>query len=127
MAILSDKNIDPYWFEKELIISLLEKEPLSRIELRNRIIRLQQDHPHPLFQGKYHTNSTYNYWIRKLKEQCLVREINKIFILTNLGKWVANSNLNDICDRYSFLETFICKECSKKVVTRMIILYYVPR
>ena len=104
------KGIDPESHENLLTISLLRNGMLSRNELKERIRRIQEIKWSP--NSKPHAYRTYDKWIRDLIRRGIVERLGDQVKLTDLGKWIANSNLGDIFERNSFLDTFICKRCS---------------
>jgi hypothetical protein len=110
MAII--KGIDPESHENLLAISLplLRNGMLSRNELKERMRRIQETKWSPNF--KHHEYRTYDKWIRVLVQRGIVERLGDQVKLTDLGRWIANSNLGDIFERDSFLDTFICKRCS---------------
>jgi hypothetical protein len=107
MAII--KGIDPESHENLLTISLLRNGMLSRNELKERIRRIQETKWSPNF--KPHAYRTYDYRIRDLIRRGIVERLGHQVKLTDLGRWIANSNLGDIFERDSFLDMFICRRC----------------
>ena len=115
MPILRDMNppnMNPEdSLERWLIIKLLKEGKLNRRELKERI-RSKQKEEFARFGAEPHTDGTYDKWIRDLKKRGIIQEFNKELRLTALGKWLANSNLDSLFGRDSFLHVFIYKKCS---------------
>ena len=112
------KGIDPESHENLLIISLLRHGMLSRNELKDRIRRIQETKWSPISEP--HKDKTYNKWIRDLIQRGIIERHGYQVKLTDLGRWIANSNLGDIFERDSFLDTFICRKCSSS--SRVVLL-----
>ena len=108
MAII--KGIDPESHEHLLLISLLRDGMLSKNELKERIRRIQETKWPP--NVKPHAYGTYDKWIHALIRRGIIERLGGQVKLTDLGRWIANSNLGDIFERDSFLDTFICKTCN---------------
>jgi len=104
------KGIDPESHENLLTVSLLRNGALSRSELKERIRRIQEAKWAPDF--KPHEYRTYDHWIRDLIGRGIIERIDNQLRLTNLGRWIANSDVGDMFERDSFLYTFICRRCS---------------
>lgn len=105
-------EIDGIWHEADLIILLLQKQSLDRKELKARLRNVQQGMEK---EGRVawgpHSYSAYNYWIKSLKKSKVIDENNRVLSLTELGRWIASSELGDIHQRDSFAR-LICEKCS---------------
>jgi hypothetical protein len=113
MTVITKTNTKPEWHTQPLIIQTLAKGKLKRKELKSKLKELQKNHPDPLLKGNSHSDSSYNYWIRKLKKQGILQEAaNKELSLTDLGNWLVKSKSSDLFNRICFLDIFICKACS---------------
>jgi len=106
-VIFNDSKWNEEWHEELLTISLLEKGPLHRSELKEKIRNKQEG-----MDGPSHLDSAYNYWIRGLKERGIIKEVDRVLCLAWLGKWIAISKLGSLFERNSFLQNFVCKNCS---------------
>jgi rubrerythrin len=120
MIIDNDPSWNERWHEELLSISLLGKSSLSipREDLKRTIRSIQKERSalyKPHVPDQCHSNSSYDYWIRDLKKRGVIEEENGELRLTNLGKWIARSDLGRLFERNSFLETFICKKCSSLI------------
>jgi len=104
-VISNDPTWNEEWHEELLSISLLEKGPLQRKELKKRIRSIQTN--------EHHGDRNYDRWIRKLIERELIEEHDRVLRLTGLGEWITKSKLGSLFERDSFLESFICKKCSR--------------
>ncbi|MEA3442327.1 MAG: hypothetical protein U9R04_02395 [Chloroflexota bacterium] len=114
-VISNDSKWNEEWHEKLLTISLLEKGPLQRKELKKRIRSIQKANSasfEPHLSNQYHSYSNYNHWICNLIERGVIEEDDRGLTLTSLGKWVASSKLGSLFERDSFLQSFICKKCA---------------
>jgi hypothetical protein len=115
-VISNDPTWNEEWHEELLTISLLEKGPLQREELKKRIRSIQKAKSarfKPHLPKKYHKYRNYDRWIRKLIERELIEEHDRVLRLTGLGEWITKSKLGSLSERDSFLESFICKKCSR--------------
>jgi hypothetical protein len=120
MTVITKTNLKPEWHTQPLIIQTLAKGKLNRKDLKSKLQELQKNHPDPLLKGNSHSDSSYNYWIRKLKKQGIIQEDeNKELSLTDLGKWLAQSKSSDLFNRMCFLDIFICEACSNGSVVLM--------
>lgn len=105
----SDEPLEQ-WSEEYLIISLLKEGPMSVGRLKARLKSSQQVR-HPRY-GEFppHSNSTYDRWIKRLEQERVINESNGTVQLSEVGRWIACSELGRLAQRKSFIE-LVCREC----------------
>ncbi|MCK4730711.1 MAG: hypothetical protein KAT28_05325 [Candidatus Aenigmarchaeota archaeon] len=97
-------------FECPLIINFLKGMNLSKKELMEKLSCREKE-----FMGKFaHSKSTFYYWLKRLREWNMVREVNNMVSLTKLGEWISNASGDEFVIRFNFVEKFICNSCSSE-------------
>ncbi len=93
-----------------IIIDFLKRFELSKKELKEKVIYREKK-----LMGEFaHSESTFYYWLKRLREWNMVREVNSIVSLTKLGEWVSNASGDEFVHRFEFVEEFICNSCSSE-------------
>lgn len=106
--------IDPDWHESHLLIQLMNVSPMPRKELFNRV-REEQSKKMVLGEvGITHSRSAYAYWLKEHIADGIATESQGKLRLTALGKWIANSEIGTLEDRYIFICNVACPDCKKK-------------
>lgn len=104
---------EPGLSEELDILSLLLEEPLPEADLKRKL-RAPRGR---ITLRRSHLYSSYDRWIRNLKNDGLIRESGGALRLTGLGCWIAESQLGTPLQRRS-LVMLRCQMCSPLVVLR---------
>lgn len=106
--------MDPDWHESHLLIQVMDLGPIPRTELF-RHIRQEQSKKKVLGEeGFTHSKSAYIYWLKRLIAYRIAVERQGRPELTDLGKWIANSQTGTLEDRLSFISGLTCPDCRRK-------------
>lgn len=102
---------DPFWHEKELMVQILSRGPVSKRDLFNKLTQEQRRKTFLGEKGLAHCRSTYNNWVSSRKSQWVISEHEGTLELTPLGKWIGNSTLCTFFER-DHLISLICGQCA---------------
>ena len=112
--MLITQGIDPDWHESHLLIQLMNIGPMPRKELFNRVHEEQSKKKVLGEVGITHPKRDYLYWLRNhIADQIAVKNEGQPR-LTELGEWIANSELGTLEDKYLFICNATCPDCRKK-------------
>lgn len=112
MAVIKH-GIDPSWHESHLLIEVLNRGFMPKKQLFKQI-REQQKEKIVLGQKRItHSDSAYRYWLKSHIEHQIAIEKGEQVGLTSLGKWIANSEIGTLEDRYFFISNLHCLDCKK--------------
>lgn len=106
-------RVDPNWHESHLLIQLMNTGRMPRKELFNRVREEQSKIKVLGEEGITHSKSAYTYWLRNLMADQVATESEGQPRLTALGRWVANSEIGTVEDRYLFICNITCPDCRK--------------
>ncbi len=107
-------GVDPEWHESLLLIQVMNTRPVPRRELFN-LVREQQSKKKVLgAQGITHSRSAYAYWLNDHIDYRIAVEGEGQPRLTALGKWIADSQICTLDDRYLFVCKLTCSHCRKE-------------
>jgi hypothetical protein len=100
------------WHEDHLVIEVLRFGPQSVNQVWEAV-HSKQAAKMETIAASPHTKSNFRQRIKCLIDSGILLKDDKNIILTNMGKWVANSTLLDQDQRVAFLDAWICKNCTK--------------
>lgn len=106
--------LDPNWHESHLLIQIMNTGSLPRKELLNRV-REEQSKIEVLGEvGITQSRSAYVYWLKQHTADRIATESEGQPRLTALGRWIANSEIGTVEDKYLFICNLACRDCRKK-------------
>ena len=106
--------VDPEWHESLILIQVMNARRVPRRELFN-LVREQQSKKKVLGEeGITHSRSAYVYWLKEHVAYRIAVEGEGQPRLTALGKWIANSQIGTLDDRYMFVCNGTCPHCRKE-------------
>jgi hypothetical protein len=112
MAVIKH-GIEPGWHEIHLLIEVLNRGFMPKKQLFKHI-REQQKEKIVLGERRItHSDSAYRYWLKSHIEHQLAIEKEEQVGLTSFGKWIANSEIGKLEDRYLFISNLTCLDCTK--------------
>ena len=107
-------GIDPDWHESHLLIQLMNVSSTPRKELFNRVHEEQSKKMVFGEVGITHPKRGYLYWLRNHIADQIAIESEGRAQLTALGKWIANSEIGTLENKYIFIWNVACPDCRKK-------------
>lgn len=108
------EGIDPDWHESHVLIQLMNIGPMPRKELFNRVHEEQSKKKVLGEVGITHPKRGYLYWLKNhITDQIAIESEGQPW-LTALGKWIANSEIGTLEDKYIFICNLTCLDCRKK-------------
>jgi copper chaperone CopZ len=105
------KGVDPNLNSSYLIIQILNSSPMLRTDLFKHVRQQQAKIPAPVETGYTQSTSTYRKHLKSLMELNMTTERDSQVCLTPLGKWLANSKIGTLEDRYLFINNLTCLNC----------------
>jgi len=99
------------WHEDHLIISVLRSGP-TPTDIVWETVHSRQTAKMARMGSPPHSKRNFRKRIKSLSNRGIINQIAKELVLTNLGKWVAHSNLLNQDERLGFVDTWLCKTCT---------------
>ena len=106
--------LDPNWHGSHLLIQIMNTGPMPRKELLNRV---REEHSKIEVLGEVgitQSRSAYVYWLKQHIADRIATESEGQPRLTALGRWIANSEIGTVEDKYLFICNLTCRDCRKK-------------
>jgi hypothetical protein len=102
------------WHEDHLMVEVLRSGPKPMARVWEAVHSMQSAK-----MGKMgsppHCKSNFKHRIKYLIESGVLNRVGEDLVLTNVGKWVANSSLLDQDGRMAFLDVWVCRACTQVV------------
>ena len=100
------------WHEDHLIVEVLRSGPQPTAHVWEAVHSIQSGKMTKMGSPP-HSKSNFKQRIKCLIESGILNQVGEDLILTNIGKWVANSSLLNQDERISFLDSWVCRACTQ--------------